>query len=173
MNSSLRNKIDRIRNVLSNNPNGPLIGNLPVGNVNALKFAVAPLDQYYGFMAYCNGGRFGSSLVLTRFEDLDRLQFVTPNLPGDRDQWLAIGGSVDAPLAIDKKSGNVYLFSLEPGIVDVLPEPIGRIGEKGVNLGLFNDFLDYYAFGEGVLIIMPRGKDDEWYQMLRELSFVS
>lgn len=165
MNPRLKEKIDRAREFLSDDPNSAIIGELPQGNIKASKFTIEPFEQYYSFLAYCDGGRFGSSLFLNDFTNLEKAQFFTVNLPGQQERWLGIGISSDAPLAIEKTTGDVYLFSLEPGVVDILPEPIGNIGEEGFNLGRFDTFLDYYAFGDGFLIL--GSANEAWYRMLK------
>ena len=86
-------------------------------------------------------------------------QFMVNNIPGGNDKWLYIGQILYEPVVINKIDSKVYRFFR---------------GNEDINtadcLGLFDEFLLNYVFGDKYAEIVPDAEDDEWYRFLKKIK---
>lgn len=159
MDDKLYNKIQKIRFVLEDNPDGPVIGKLRGGKALNLKRLENGVTEYYSFLVISNGARCGAIDIFsyeTMLESQYYLEFLDEG-QYDVREWVYVGQCLYDPIILNKISGLVYQFYE------------GTPLEEGECYGPFNVFLNEYVFGEKYETIIPDVDDDKWYQLLKEL----
>ncbi len=161
MKDSLVQKIRQVRDALSANPAGPVIGDLPGGPApSALKAAggAAKLGAYAEFLEQADGARCGS-VDFWSLGELDGNQYRLDGI-ADPATHLCVGQVLYEPLLIEKSSGNTF-------VAHHLTEEL-----QPTPLGPFADFLDADVFGPRYPSLVDGGEQDEWFLLLTELRLV-
>ncbi|MBE6842549.1 MAG: hypothetical protein E7510_06920 [Ruminococcus sp.] len=158
MNDKLKTVIKTIRLELNNDPDGIIIGKIRNGNTEQSDNSNPKIQSYFDFLKECNGVRCGS-IDIFGADIIQDYQFMVNNIPGGNDKWLYIGQILYEPVVINKIDSKVYRFFR---------------GNEDINtadcLGLFDEFLLNYVFGDKYAEIVPDAEDDEWYRFLKKIK---
>lgn len=159
MNSELRDRIDQIRAVLADRPDGPVLGDFPPGR---------PVDDpnlppgLADVIALTDGPRAGD-LVLRKAETLgdQYLALEQAHAIPDPDAWVYIGTLNDEPL-LANKAGEVWFFP-DTGVIWQDSTAFEKLADSPEDLVLT------YMLGDGYLDIIP--SDDDWSDLLIDLGW--
>jgi len=157
VNSILLSRIQLVRDALSADPDGVVIGKLRAGRNLSLEDFDAVLRPFIEFLQVCDGASCGA--IDFRSSDVLKDQHFIDHLPGGERDWVHIGQAIYEPLVISRTDGGTYLFARDPE-----PErPVESFGD-------FDNFLLEYVFGEKYSAIIVDAEDDDWYRLLQRLG---
>ncbi|WP_145045803.1 hypothetical protein [Paenibacillus xylanexedens] len=157
MNSQLKRTIDQVKEVLMQDHDSIVYGQLHSGLGYTLPSDFPHLRQYYDFLGISNGARCGV-IDLWSYEELKKNQYRMTSWVNDVSDWLEVGQILYEPLVINRKSGLLYVLKEEEYI------------KEEENIGECDDFLFNYVFGDKYYSI-AEGVDD-WWLLLKRLQYV-
>lgn len=152
MTPSLRDKIARARAALTADPMGVVAGEVRAPAVVVPSHVRDRWALFADLLAEADGGRFGSIDVWSLAE-YEAKQYPSVDFPGGRERWLIIGQLLYEPMALDSKTGQLYLFARDGD-------------EDGENLGEFDEFFTDAVFGSRYAQVIADGDKDEWWGVL-------
>ncbi len=152
MTPELKKKISDARSALEADAMGIVAGEIRSGNSAQKNIDFYIWKPYFEFLSETNGGRFGSIDIWSSDEYSNR-QYQTVDFPGASDRWIVIGQILYEPLALEAKTGKLYLFRRDGDL-------------NGEYLGLFDYFFTNVVFGCDYTKIIPDGDKDEWWSIL-------
>lgn len=155
MNKSLVKKIDRVKNELCKLKDAPKIGKLNDGIKQEVSIKGA--TELVEFLKFCNGARFGE-IDLWGYTELKENQYRLELFEVSRINWIEFGQILYEPLFLKREDNHVFLYS--------------TYGEKPKMLGFFDEFLDYYAFGEGYRFVVPDAGTSRWFLFLKSIGLI-
>jgi hypothetical protein len=154
----LKDKIARVKAVLTADPQGVVAGDVHT------PASVIPISisnhwrPYSEFLLEADGGRFGSIDVWSHAE-ISVKQYPSVDYPGGQDRWLVIGQLLYDPLVLEADTGQLYLFKRD-------------CEANGELLGEFDEFFTYAVFGERYVEVIADGNQDEWWAVLRSAGIL-
>jgi len=155
MTPTLRDKIARARAVLAANPMGAVAGEVRAPAAVVPFHVREQWDLFADLLAEVDGGRFGS-VDIWSLAEYEAKQYPSVDFPGGRKRWLIIGQLLYEPMALESKTGQLYLFK-------------GDGDEDGEILGDFDEFFADTVFGSRYAQVIADGDKDEWWSVLRNL----
>lgn len=155
MNDILSQRIKKFREILVNQPDGFVAGDIPKGKQINFEDTMEKWEPYFSFLREADGGRFGI-IDIWSYEEYPEKQYCVVGLPGEIDRWLVIGQLTYDILALEANTRNIYLFDN-----DSENEPTGKL------LGEFDEFFTNVVFGDGYSSVISNPDQDAWWKVLK------
>ncbi|HEY8533280.1 MAG TPA: hypothetical protein VIL44_05310 [Micromonospora sp.] len=161
--SELIRRVERIREVLAQRPDGIKLGDFPPGRT------VSDSDLPPGLaevLAVTDGARGGDIVVYSheRLKEQDIPFEQAAAIPeGEADRWLCFGTLNYEPLLVHRETGEVWWFP-DTGVLWWQSEEFRKLTDSVA------EFVVNYLLGSGYLDICVGG-DDDWARLLVELGW--
>jgi hypothetical protein len=158
--SELRRRVDRIRTVLAERPDGIKIGKFPPGHAGADGELPPGLADV---LAITDGPRGGDIVVHSRAElAQQRFELIGVEAVTDPDVWMRFATLNDEPLLVHRETGEVWWFP-DTGVVWMDSTEFEKLTDD------VETFMTDCMLGDGYLDICVT--DDEWARLLVELGW--
>ena len=156
MNTLIKNKIEKAKEILDLDPNAPIIGEMVNSTISTESLKkYSQWSEYCEFLQLVNGARCGS-IDLWSLDELESNQYMVEHLANDCSSWICVGQILYEPLLLQKGTNQLLLF-------------LSENDKNGEKLGTFDTFLEKVVFGTEYKKYVEDGELDEWWGLINKL----